>query len=96
MIVHLERTNITAFVNFTAGAYVAAVIALASCAFHVDQGQTMGPRFGLLAGTVFAAVLTLRTESSELGTTENNTLVDQVHLIALLYVIVATLTGVHA
>jgi hypothetical protein len=56
----------------------------------------MGPRFGLLAGTVFAAVLSLRTESSELGTTENNTLVDQVHLIALLYVIVATLTGVHA
>ncbi len=94
VIVRLERTNLTAFWKFTAGAYVAAVIALASYAFHVDQGQTMSPRFGLLAGAVFAAIISLRTESSELGTTEYNTLVDQVHLVALLYVIVATLTGV--
>ena len=95
VIVRLERTNMTAFWKFTAGAYVAAVIALASYAFHVDQGQTMSPRFGLLAGAVFAAIISLRTESSELGTTEYNTLVDQIHLVALLYVIVATLTGVY-
>ena len=95
VIVRLERTNMTAFWKFTAGAYVAAVIALASYAFHVDQGQTMSPRFGLLAGAVFAAIISLRTESSELGTTEYNTLVDQIHLVALLYVIIATLTGVY-
>ena len=93
--VRLERTNMTAFWKYTAGAYVAAVIALSSYAFHVDQGQTMSPRFGLLAAAVFAAIISLRSESSELGTTEYNTLVDQVHLIALLYVIVATLTGVY-
>jgi hypothetical protein len=95
LIVRLERTNITAFWKFTAGAYVAAVIAMASYAFHVDQGQTMSPRFGLLASAVFAAIISLRAESSELGTTEYTTLVDQVHLVALLYVIVATLTGVY-
>ncbi|MCX5943865.1 MAG: hypothetical protein NTZ53_00825 [Cyanobacteria bacterium] len=93
--VRLKRTNMTAFWKYTAGAYVAAVIALSSYAFHVDQGQTMSPRFGLLAAAVFAAIISLRSESSELGTTEYNTLVDQVHLIALLYVIVATLTGVY-
>ena len=95
VIVRLERTSMTAFWKFTAGAFVAAVIALASYAFHVDQGQTMSPRFALLAGAVFAAIISLRTESSELGTTEYNTLVDQVHLVVLLYVLVATLTGVY-
>jgi len=95
VVVRLERTNMTAFWKFTAGAFVAAVIALASYAFHVDQGQTMSPRFGLMAGAVFAAIISLRSESSELGTTEYNTLVDQVHLVALVYVIVATLTGVY-
>ena len=95
VIVRLERTNITAFWKFTAGAYVAAVIALASYAFHVDQGQTMSARFGLLAGAVFAAIISLRSESSELGTTEYNTMVDQVHLVTLVYVLIATLTGVY-
>jgi hypothetical protein len=93
--VRLERTNLTAFWKFTAGAYAAIVIALASYAFHVDQGPAMGARFGLLAGAVFAAIISLRTESSELGTTEYNTLVDQFHLIALAYVLVATVTGVY-
>jgi hypothetical protein len=95
IIVRLERTNLTAFWKLTAGAFVAVVIALASYAFHVDQAQAMGSRFGLLAGAVFAAIISLRSESSELGTTEHNTLVDQVHLVALAYVLVATLTGVY-
>jgi hypothetical protein len=93
--VRLVRTNFTAFWKFTAGAWVAAAIALASYAFHVDKGQTMSPRFALLSGAVFAAIISLRTESTELGTISYNTLVDQIHLVTLLYVIVATFAGVY-
>ena len=91
----LERTNFTAFWKFTAGAIVAVAIALASYAFHVDKGQTMSPRFALLSGAVFAAIISLRSASTELGTIAYNTLVDQVHLVALVYVIVATFAGVY-
>ena len=93
--VRLVRANYTAFWKFTAGAWVAAAIALASYAFHVDKGQTMSPRFALLSGAVFAAIISLRTESTELGTISYNTLVDQIHLVTLLYVIVATFAGVY-
>jgi len=95
VMLQLERTNFTAFWKFTAGAIVAAAIALASYAFHVDKGQTMSPRFALLSGAVFAAIISLRSASTELGTIAYNTLVDQVHLVALVYVIVATFAGVY-
>ena len=95
VMLQLERTNFTAFWKFTAGAIVAVAIALASYAFHVDKGQTMSPRFALLSGAVFAAIISLRSASTELGTIAYNTLVDQVHLVALVYVIVATFAGVY-
>jgi len=95
VIVQLERKNFTSFWKFTAGAFVAAAIALASYAFHVDKGQTMSPRFALLSGAVFAAIISLRSESTELGTTFYSTLVDQIHIVALVYVIVATFAGVY-
>jgi hypothetical protein len=95
VMVQIERTNLTAFWKFTAGAIVAAAIALSSYAFHVDKGQTMSPRFALLSGAVFASIISLRSASTELGIIGYNTLVDQIHLVVLVYVIVATYAGVY-
>ena len=95
VMVQIERTSFTAFLKFTAGAIVAAAIALASYAFHIDKGQAMSPRFALLSGAVFAAIISMRSASTELGTIGYNTLVDQIHLVSLLYVIVAVLAGVY-
>ncbi len=95
VMVQLERNNFTALWKFTAGAIVAAAIALASYAFHVDKGQTMSPRFALLSGAVFAAIISMRSASTELGIIAYNTLIDQIHLVALVYVIVATFAGVY-
>jgi hypothetical protein len=95
VMLQLERTSFTAFWKFTAGAIVAAAIALSSYAFHVDKGQTMSPRFALLSSAVFAAVVSMRSASTELGIIDYNTLIDQIHLVSLIYVIVATFAGVY-
>ena len=95
ILVQIERTNFTAFWKFAAGAIVAAAIALSSYAFHVDKAQTLSPRFALLSGAVFAAIISLRSASTELGITDYNTLVDQVHLVSLIYVMIATFAGVY-
>ena len=95
IMVQIERTNFTAFWKFTAGAIVAAAIALSSYAFHVDKAQTLSPRFALLSGAVFAAIISLRSASTGLGITDYNTLVDQIHLVSLVYVMIATFAGVY-
>ena len=95
IMVQIERTNFTAFWKFAAGAIVAAAIALSSYAFHVDKAQTLSPRFALLSGAVFAAIISLRSASTELGITDYNTLVDQIHLVSLVYVMIATYAGVY-
>ena len=95
IVVQIERTSFAAFWKFTAGAIVAAAIALSSYAFHVDKPQTLSPRFALLSGAVFAAIISLRSASTELGIVDYNTLIDQIHLVSLIYVIVATFAGVY-
>jgi len=95
IVVQIERTSFAAFWKFAAGAIVAAAIALSSYAFHVDKAQTLSPRFALLSGAVFAAIISLRSASTELGIIDYNTLIDQIHLVSLAYVMIATFTGVY-
>jgi hypothetical protein len=92
--VDLERSDRSVFWKLTAGALAAAVMAMVSYGLHVDNGSCLSPRFGLLAGSVFAAVISMRSAASELGALAYTTLIDQVHLLVLLYILVAVATGV--
>jgi len=92
----LERLDHSAFWKLTVGAFAAALMALASYGLRVDQNSALGSRFGLLAGSIFAAVISLRSAASELGAIGYFTLIDAVHGAVLLYVLVATAAGVLA
>lgn len=92
----LERTDRSGFWKLTVGAFAAALMALASYGLRVDQDPALSPRFGLLAGSVFAAVISLRSAATELGASGYTTLIDAVHAAVLLYILVATAAGVMA
>jgi len=92
----LERTDRSGFWKLTVGAFAAALMALASYGLRVDQAPALSPRFGLLAGSVFAAVISLRSAATELGASGYTTLIDAVHAAVLLYILVATAAGVVA
>ena len=92
----LERTDRSGFWKLTVGAFAAALMALASYGLRVDQAPALSPRFGLLAGSAFAAVISLRSAATELGASGYTTLIDSVHAAVLLYILVATAAGVVA
>ena len=92
----LERTDRSGFWKLTVGAFAAALMALASYGLRVDQAAALSPRFGLLAGSAFAAVISLRSAASELGASGYTTLIDTVHGAVLLYILMATAAGVVA
>lgn len=92
----LERTDRSGFWKLTVGAFAAALMALASYGLRVDNASALSPRFGLLAGSAFAAVISLRTSATELGASGYTTLIDQVHAAVLLYILLATAAGVLA
>ena len=96
LMILLERTDRSGFWKLTVGAFAAALMALASYGLRVDQTPALSPRFGLLAGSVFAAVISLRSAATELGATGYTTLIDAVHAAVLLYILVATAVGVVA
>jgi len=92
----LERLDHSGFWKLTVGAFAAALMALASYGLRVDQNSALSPRFGLLAGSIFAAVISLRSAASELGALGYFTLIDAVHGAVLLYILAATAAGVFA
>jgi len=92
----LQRTDRTGFWKLTMGAFAASLIALASFGLRVDHPSALSPRFGLLAGSAFAAVISLRSSANELGAAGYGTLIDALHITVLLYIMVATSSGVIA
>lgn len=92
----LGRTDHSGFWKLTVGAFAAALMALASYGLRIDNPSALSPRFGLLAGSAFAAVISLRSSASELGASGYTTLIDEVHSAVLLYILLATASGVVA
>lgn len=82
----LKRANYAAFWKLTIAAFVAAGLVFPAFFIRLDA-QT---RFGLLAASVFADVLSMQSASSDLGAVEYVTLVDKIHILVLIYTFIAT------
>jgi len=93
--IELQRNDLNGFFKLTAGAFAAAGLALVSYLLHADSAATLGPRLGLLAGSMFAVVISLRSASNELGTMAYLTLVDCVHLGVMFYILAAAATEIY-
>lgn len=82
----LKRTNYAAFWKLTIAAFVAAGLAIPAFFVRLDAQS----RLGLLTASVFADVLSMQSASSDLGAVEYVTLVDNIHIVVLIYTFIAT------
>jgi hypothetical protein len=89
----VERTKRFSFLTLVAGVHAA--FALSAIAF------LLGPyngrrRANLLAGTFFAVVVNQRVAESVIGRTETITLLDEIHLVAMVAIFAIALAGIQA
>ena len=83
--ISIERKKMIGFLKLTAGVYIA--FAFAMLAFFLG-GET-GARTGLLVGTLFAVLVNQRVAEAVLGRVEAFTLVDRIHVTAMVFLFAA-------
>lgn len=92
--VELQRTHITSFLKMCAGVYAAA--AISAMAFYMDprEPDLVSGRTGLCVGCLFAAIVNMQQAESTLGTSEDVTLTDQIHIVAISYILISTVLAI--
>jgi hypothetical protein len=90
----LERTDLGGFLKLTAVVYAAFFFALISYVMHLETTTGIGPRVSLLAMALFSTAVNLINASNALGTASGLTLVDKIHVMVLVYLLVAAIMTV--
>lgn len=90
----LRRARITSFLKMCAGVYAATVIS--AMAFYMDprEPDLVSGRTGLCVGCLFAAIVNMQQAESTLGISEDVTLTDQIHIIAIFYILISTVLAI--
>jgi hypothetical protein len=92
--IDLERTDLGGFLKLTAVVYAAFFFSLISYLMHLETTTGIGPRVSLLAIALFATAVNLVNASNALGTASGLTLVDKIHVMVLVYLLVAAIVSV--
>ncbi len=87
--VGLARADLPGFFTLTAVVYAAFVLSLGTYVMHLESPRSLGPQLGLLAAALFAAAVNLVTASAALSNVNGLTLVDAIHIVVMLYILVA-------
>jgi hypothetical protein len=75
--------------KLTAALYAGFLICAIGCLMHVTA-TTFAPRITLLAASLFAIVVNMRVASQALGSEHGITLVDELHISGLAYIVLVT------
>ena len=81
--VELTRSNWTSFWRISAGAFISLALVLSSFLLSFKHITHVNARFGLLGGSAFANVISIRNVSSKTGAVPYITFIDQIHLIPM-------------
>lgn len=87
--VDLARNDLSGFFKMTAVVYAAFIFSLVTYLMQMDITSGIGPRVSLLAIALFSAAVNLINASNALGTSSGLTLVDWIHIIVLVYILIA-------
>ena len=90
----IQRVKYMSFFKLTTGVYVAFAVAMLSFFYETGQPSLVSARTSLLVGCLFSALVNMRAPESVLGRTESLTLVDQIHIVAIVYIFAAALVTV--
>ncbi len=91
----LDRTSLVPFLKLTSGVLAAAFIAFFSFFYDPHEKSAFGGKIGLLVGVLFAVLVNMRAADSTLGDSEDMTLVTQIHLVTLAFIVVLALLALH-
>jgi hypothetical protein len=94
--VEIANTSPVNFTKFVGPVYLALLFALLAFFLNPTNPDLMVGRLGLLGAILFTIVLNMQTVGGELGRTVGITLLDQIHIAALLYVLAASVATVAA
>lgn len=92
----LHRARLTSFLKLSTGVYAAVIIAALTFLMDVREPDIVSGRTGLLVGCLFAAIVNMQQAESTLGLSEDITLTDKIHIISILYILVASLLALLA
>lgn len=88
--IYIARDSVISFFKINAPVYIAFAISLLAYFLDVATGT------GLLAGTLFAVVVNQQVSESLLGTVETLTLVDMIHITAMIYILATAVVIVYS
>jgi hypothetical protein len=91
--VTLARTDDSGFFKLTFVVYIAFLISLISYFLNMRNTALLTARLGVLSGALFAVAVNLRTATSTLGSDEGLTMVDWIHVVALVAFLVDAITA---
>ena len=94
--ISIARTELTSFLKLTGPVYIAFAVALLSLLLYLENSGILSAQIGLLAGSLFATVINLSIASTSLGASERLTLVDQIHILSLLYILIVTGVAIYS
>lgn len=87
----INRESKISFFKLAIGVYAA--VALSIMALLLDE--YFGVRMGLFVGTLFAVIVNLQAATSDLGSTNSVTLIDFIHMIAIIYIFISAILLVY-
>ncbi len=94
--IQIEREGATGFFKLVAGVYAASAIGLLSFLMVPHIAPIFGARMVVLVGSLFATVISLRASEAVLGSSESLSLLDKIHIVAMVYIFIAALIAVFA
>jgi len=92
----LQRARVTSFIKLCTGVYAAVIIAGMAFLMDVREPDIVSGRTGLLVGCLFAAIVNMQQAESTLGLSEDITLTDMIHIISILYILIASVLALIA
>lgn len=92
--VEMQRDSVTNFLKLVAGVYAAIAITLLPFLMRPDTPPVFSGRMAVLVGALFATVVNLQVSNGVLGSGEDVSMVDKIHIVAMFYVFAAALMAV--
>jgi hypothetical protein len=89
----ITRTKLLSFFKLVTGVYVAVALSMLSFMLGPYNGRR---RTNMLVGTLFAVLVNQRVVETVIGRTEEVTLVDEIHLVAMVFIFAIALAGIYS
>ncbi|MEC5030057.1 MAG: hypothetical protein SAL07_09100 [Oscillatoria sp. PMC 1051.18] len=87
----IKRTSYLSFIKLAAGVYIAFIFSALCVLFDMRQNDLFTASLGILVACLFAVFVNLQVAESALGTFDGLSLVDQIHVTAMIFILIICL-----